>query len=165
MRIEPGMSVADLGAGTGYFLPHLSRAVGAEGRVVGFDVEPGMVDYMNNRIERERLTNAKAQLIGTDGSGIPEKTYDRILIVNTWHHIPDRIVYARRLLAALRSGGTIHIVDFTRESPMGPPDEYRFTEQQVSDELTAAGLEVRVVEESLPYQFILRAEIPRQPTP
>lgn len=159
MQITPGMAIADLGAGTGYFLPHLSRAVGAEGQVVGLDIEPAMVDYMKGRIQQERLTNATAQLIGMDGAGIPQQAYDRILIVNTWHHIPNRIAYAGRLRTALRSGGTLHIVDFTRESPMGPPAEYRFTEQQVSDELTAAGFDVRVLAESLPYQFILHAKI------
>jgi ubiquinone/menaquinone biosynthesis C-methylase UbiE len=151
------MHVADLGAGTGYFLPHLSRAVGKDGRVLGLDVEPGMVEYMERRITSEQMRNTRAQRVGTEAPGLAAASLDRILIVNTWHHLPNRVQYARQLSKALRPSGAVIIVDFTRESPMGPPEKYRFTVEQVTEELAAGGFDVQVLEESLPHQFVLRA--------
>ncbi|MEO1367444.1 MAG: methyltransferase domain-containing protein, partial [Acidobacteriota bacterium] len=70
MAIEAGMTVADLGAGTGYFLPHLAAAVGAEGRVYALDVEESLVDHMRDRAEAARLVQVKAQLAPRDGRGL-----------------------------------------------------------------------------------------------
>jgi len=63
LGIKPGMTVADVGAGTGYFLPHLSGAVGAKGKVLARDIEPGMVRYMTERAEREKLANVTAERV------------------------------------------------------------------------------------------------------
>lgn len=157
MAITPGMHVADLGAGTGYFLPHLSRAVGKDGLVVGLDVEPAMVEYMQHRVTREQMLNTRVQRVSSETLDVAAASLDRILIVNTWHHLPKRVPYARQLSKVLRPSGAVIIVDFTRESPMGPPEKYRFTVEQVTEELTAGGFRVQVLEESLPYQFVLRA--------
>lgn len=61
MGIEPGQTVADIGAGTGYFLPHLSRAVGEAGQVVAVDIEPDMVRHMNERAKEAGWTNVTAR--------------------------------------------------------------------------------------------------------
>ncbi|MBI4607314.1 MAG: methyltransferase domain-containing protein [Planctomycetes bacterium] len=63
LGIERGWTVADLGAGTGYFLKHLSRAVGEEGTVLALDIEPSMVRHMSERVEREGLRNIRALVV------------------------------------------------------------------------------------------------------
>lgn len=160
LACEARMVAADIGAGTGYFLPALSEAVGAKGTVLGLDIEPAMVERMTARIERDGLLNARAAIVQPNDPGLEPASVDRVLIVNTWHHIPERTAYAKKLLPALRPGGRLLIVDFTMESPHGPPPRMRLTVDTVRVELQAAGFATEVLEESLPYQYVVAAEVP-----
>jgi len=157
MAIEPGMTVADIGAGTGYFLPHLSRAVGAGGTVLGLDIEQDMVRYMTERAARENLANVQARQVPGDDPQLAAGSVDRILIVNTWHHIPDRERYAARLASALRPGGAIHVVDYTLETERGPPKKHRLAPDLVARELASAGLTTETRSDVLPEQYIIVA--------
>jgi SAM-dependent methyltransferase len=155
MEIQPGMTVADIGAGTGYFEPWLSRAVGETGTVLALDVEPDMVRYLNERVAREHLANVRPSLVPMDGPNLPAGGVDRILIVDTWHHIPDREAYAAKLQSGLKVGGKVFVVDFKLDAKHGPPPQHRLTAEQVARELTAGGLPARVVPMSLPEQYIV----------
>lgn len=155
MSLEPGMRVADIGAGTGYFLPHLSGAVGAEGHVYGVDIEPSLVDYMNKRIEKEALENASTVLAAPDDPKLSDGTINRVLIVNTWHHISQRQEYGKKLQAALTADGQVYVVDYTKDSPRGPPVEHRLPPEEVAQELEGAGFSTEILSESLPYQYIV----------
>ena len=157
LDLQPGQTVADIGAGTGYFLSRLSAAVGPGGRVVALDVEPNMVDHMEARIARENLANVTARVVPTDDPGLQPVSVDVVLIVDTWHHISERETYARALWSALRPGGRVYVVDFTEEAPHGPPASMRLTALQIAEELRPAGFEVRTVDESLPHQYVVRA--------
>jgi predicted methyltransferase len=157
LELKPGMTVADLGAGTGYFEPHLARAVGPTGRVLALDTEPDMVRYLAERAAREKLANVEARKVAPDDPGLPAAAVDRVVIVDTWHHLPDRPAYARKLAAGLAPGGAVVVVDFTLESKMGPPVHARIPPAQVAAELAAAGLDARVVDEPLPEQYVVVA--------
>ncbi len=159
MKIAPGMIVADIGAGTGYFEPWLSRAVGPSGSVLALDVEPDMVRYLTERAARERLNNVKPAQVATDDPKLPKGKVDRVLIVDTWHHIPARELYATKLREGLAPGGTITVVDFTKESAHGPPPEHRLTPEQVVGDLQAAGLHASVTLQ-LPEQYVVTARMP-----
>ena len=159
LQCGQGMTAVDLGAGSGYFLGYLSEAVGAEGRVLALDTEQSMVDGMVARIEREELQNVRAGVVAPDKPALAPRSVDRVLIVNTWHHISERVAYAEKLLAALRPGGLLLIVDFTMESPEGPPAEKRLTHDTVVRELEAAGFAAEVVDESLPYQYVVAGRV------
>ena len=150
-----GGTVVDLGAGTGYFVPFLSRAVGSSGRVLGLDISPSAVAWLEKVAEEEGLDNVEVRTVAPNDPGLPDKSADRILIANTWHHIEDRVTYARKLRPALRRRGQVMIVDFTMESPIGPPADHRLTIDTVVGELRAAGFETQVLEESLPHQYIV----------
>ncbi len=156
MQIEPGMTVADVGAGTGYFEPFLSLAVGETGSVWALDAEAAMVEYLANSPRTRPLANLKARLVPYDDPKLPRGRVDRVLIVNTWHHVHDRVEYGRKLLRAFKDGGSVFIVDYTMESERGPPADIRLTPDQVMDELEAAGFEPTVLEESLPNQYVVR---------
>jgi SAM-dependent methyltransferase len=155
MAIRPGMTVVDLGAGTGYFLRHLSAAAGSSGAVIALDVEADMVRYMTERAAREGLTNVTARLVPFDDPGLAPETADRILIVDTWHHIADRGRYAAKLAAALRPGGAVLVVDFTHDTTRGPPKEHRLRPEEVAAELRAGGLLTETAREELPDQYIV----------
>jgi ubiquinone/menaquinone biosynthesis C-methylase UbiE len=160
MKITAGMTVADIGAGTGYFEPWLSRAVGPTGKVLALDVEPDMVRYITERAAREHLANVTASQVAIDDPQLPKGKVDRILIVDTWHHIPSREAYAAKLRDALSAEGSITIVDFTKASPHGPPPQHRLTPEQVVGELRTTGLSAGVVPSSLPDQYIVSARLP-----
>lgn len=155
MELRPGMTVADLGAGTGYFLPYLTEAVGGDGRVLALDPEVNLVDFMAERIQREGWANAEARQIPYDSPALEGASVDRILIVNTWHHISDRRPYSALLRDALKPGGRVMVVDYTKESPRGPSVEHRLPPETVIEELEAGGLEARVLEEELPWQYVV----------
>lgn len=160
LSITPGMKVADLGAGTGYFLPHLARAVGPSGKVIGLDIEADMVRYMNERAKREGLANVEARVVPLDGPGLPPGSVDRVLIVDTWHHIPERGAYAAKLREALAPGGAVYVVDFKREAKHGPPPEHRLAPEQVMGELKRGGLVPTLVEVGLPDQYVVAGRRP-----
>ena len=160
MDVPPGTTVVDLGAGTGYFLRYLSRAVGITGVVLALDVEPDMVRYLSERAERESLHNVRAMLVPVDDPRLPEGGVDRILVVNTWHHIADRSAYAEKLARSLKPGGTVFVVDFTLQSKKGPPRHHRLAPEEVAAELQAAELEAQVLQEPLPEQYVVVGTLP-----
>jgi FkbM family methyltransferase len=155
LQVAPDAFVVDLGAGTGYFEGPLSRAVGPNGRVLALDTEPNMVSHLEHRIQENGWPNVEARRVAPDDPGLAPHGVDRILIVNTWHHISDREVYATKLREALRERGSVMVVDFTRESDMGPPPEHRLSQDEVVRELSAAGLQAHVLEETLPKQYVV----------
>lgn len=160
MALEPAMTVADVGAGTGYFEPYLSRAVGSAGMVIAEDIEPGMVTWLERRAERDNLANIRAVLGTADDPRLAPASVDRILIVDTWHHVRDRPSFAKKLATALRAGGAIFVVDFTLESPHGPPRHARLAPEAVASDLAAAGLRSDVVRDvGLPHQYLVRGKL------
>ena len=160
MQIAPGMTVADVGAGTGYFEPHLSRAVGPNGKVLALDVEPDMVRYLRERATREQLANVDTRQVASDDPGLPAASVDRVLVVDTWHHIANRAAYASRLAAALKPGGKVVVVDFRRDAQRGPPPEHRIAPEDVARELSAGGLGASVVDAGLPEQYVVTGTRP-----
>lgn len=156
LGLAPGATVADLGAGTGYFSSRLSRAVGASGAVLAADTEPALAEHLRHRAEQEGLANVVPILASADNPRLPAAASDVVLIVDTWHHIDDRVKYARRLAAALKPGGRVAIVDWQkRELPVGPPLDHKLAREQVIDEMTQAGYRLAGEPDLLPYQYVL----------
>jgi len=155
LQLRPGNAVADVGAGTGYFEPYLAKAVGPSGRVLALDAEPHMVAYLKQRMKKEGLANVTVQQVAATEPGLADNSVDRVLIVNTWHHVPRRAQYAAALNRALRPGGFVVVVDFTAESPEGAPAHARLSPATVIAELQTGGLSARSVAESLPLQYVV----------
>lgn len=155
LSIAPGMTVADVGAGTGYFMKRLADAVGPTGKVLAVDIEPDMVRYMTERAARENTPNVEARLGKPDDPQLP--AVDRIMIVDTWHHIGNREQYAKKIAGSLKLGGFVLVVDFKLESEKGPPKEHRVTAEQVMSELKSAGLAPKLVDVGLADQYVVSA--------
>lgn len=156
LDVQAGHAVADLGAGTGYFLEALSKGVGGRGQVLALDAEPNMIKHMEQRARSRGWDNVVVRHVSHDDPGLAEDSVDRILVVNTWHHIADRGRYAAKLAKALRARGAVLIVDFTLDSDIGPPSHHRLAPERVIEELESGGLEARLVRESLPKQYAVR---------
>lgn len=156
LALEPGMRVADLGAGTGYLTRRLSRAVGASGSVLAAEVEPKLVAHLRERAEREGLANVTPVLASTDNPRLPAGVVDLVLILDTYHHIDDRVAYLRRLRPVLTARGRIAIIDWhKRPLPEGPPPPHKLARRQVIDEMKRAGYDLRSEEKILPFQYFL----------
>jgi SAM-dependent methyltransferase len=153
LALQRGQTVADIGAGTGYFTARLARSSAAP-KVYAVDIEPAMVEYLRQRAVKEGLANVVAVQATTEGPNLPEAV-DVVLIVNTYHHIPDRVEYFAALKGAIKPGGRLAIVDFRKEAPEGPPPEFRFTPDQISGELAQAGFVLHQQHDFLPRQIFL----------
>src|SRR5690348_7205969 len=154
LALAPTMTVADVGAGTGYFTVRLARAV-PQGEVIATDIEPDMVRYLGERARREHLPNVKTVLAGADDPHLAPASVDRILVVDVWHHLADRARYAAGLARALRPGGKIAVVDFTAAATRGPPRHHRLAPEAIAADLRGAGLDAAIDPTVLPEQYIV----------
>lgn len=156
LGVAPGMTVADLGAGTGYFSVRLAKAVGPHGRVLAIDIEPKLVDYIKARAAQETLPQIAAVLATPDDPTLPARGVALVLIVDTWHHIDDRLHYLAKLAAGLAPGGRVAVVDFKKgDFPVGPPDAHKLTAEAVVAEFVEAGWTPAGRWDDLPYQYVL----------
>lgn len=153
LALRPGMSVADIGAGTGYFSMRLA-AVSPQVTVFSADIEPAMVAHLKKRAADEGRANVVGVLAGETSPNLP-KPVDVILIANTYHHIGSRANYFKRLRQSLTPSGRVAIVDFRKDAPDGPPVEFRFTVDQIVAEMTQAGFSLDATHQFLPRQNFL----------
>jgi SAM-dependent methyltransferase len=153
LNLLPTARVADLGAGTGYFSVRIARRI-PEGKLFAIDIEPDMLRYLGERAQREHLDVLVPVLATAESANLPEPV-NVILVVDTYHHIDNRIAYFARLRTSLRPNGRLAIVDFTADSPEGPPPEYRIPPEQVTAELSAAGYSLIATHRFLPRQYFL----------
>lgn len=154
LGLKAGQSVADIGAGTGYFSVRLAKASAAL-KVFAVDVETSMVEYVKARAMREGLKNITGVKAGPDSSNLPEAV-DVVLIVDTYHHLPNRVAYFTALKSLMKPGGKLAIVDFKKDAPgEGPPREFRFLPEEISGELAKAGFVLDAQHDFLPRQNFL----------
>lgn len=113
-RIAPGMTVADIGAGEGYYTVRLAERVGAKGRVLAQDIDKDAIKTLGARVERERLDNVSIKLGAADDPRLPEKSFDRVFLVHMYHEVAEPYAFLWRLRPALRQGGQVIVVDVDR---------------------------------------------------
>jgi ubiquinone/menaquinone biosynthesis C-methylase UbiE len=156
LDLRAGEAVADIGSGPGYFTLRFARAVGEGGRVYAVDVSPDMIRYLNRRLRDEGIRNVVSVLADPDDPLLPDASVDRVVIVDTWHHIEDQPGYLAKLKQALRPGGQVVHIDFRKtDSPVGPPTAQKIARDDLVAQMETAGF--RLVQEHgfLPYQYFL----------
>jgi len=156
LGIHEGSSVADLGAGGGWFTVRLARRVGPNGRIYAQDVQKPMIESMERRIRREGLTNV-TMVLGTEDDPKLPAPVDAVLIVGVYGEVDRPVEWLKNVSNVLRSGGRIGVVDF-RKDGFGPgpdPLDERVDEAEVVKDATAAGL--RVINRTTPllFQYLL----------
>ena len=115
-RIAPGMTVADIGAGEGYYTVRLAKRVGAKGRVLAEDIDRGANERLGQRVLREQLDNVSIKLGRVDDPSLPEKSFDRVFLVHVYHEVSEPYAFLWRLQPALRKGGKVVVVEADRAS-------------------------------------------------
>jgi SAM-dependent methyltransferase len=153
LRLPPEASIADIGAGTGYFTVRLAKAL-RQGTVYAVDVEPSMLEHIRRRAAGEQLQNVVTVQASEASSNLPVPV-DVVIIVDTYHHLPDRPRYFRTLAGSLARDGRVAIVDFRKDSPVGPPAAFRFDADQIIAEMERAGYRLEARHDFLPRQHFL----------
>jgi SAM-dependent methyltransferase len=161
LGLRPGESVADIGAGTGYFTVRLAKSATAP-TVYAVDIEPSMVQYLRQRAAKEGLGRVVVVQATGQGANLPQPV-DVVLVVDTYHHIPSRVTYFRELKKWMKPGGRLAIVDWRRDAPEGPPVEFRFTPEQITSELEQAGFRLSARHDFLPRQIFVMFQITEIP--
>lgn len=113
-EIAPGMTVADLGAGEGYYTVRLAERVGRKGRVLAEDIDREALSRLGQRVERERLDNVSIRLGTPDDPRLPENSFDRVFMVHMYHEVEEPYAFLWRLWPSLRENGRVVIVDVDR---------------------------------------------------
>jgi protein-L-isoaspartate O-methyltransferase len=156
LGIARGAVVADVGAGSGYYTVRLAQVVGPGGRVVATDLQPGMLDLIRAKVERQGLTNVMLVQGRADDPNLPAATFDLIVLVDVYHELASPQVFARKLREALKSGGRLVLIEFRLEDPRVPIREvHKMSVSQVRQELGADGFQIDRVIDVLPWQHII----------
>ncbi|WP_073975112.1 class I SAM-dependent methyltransferase [Erythrobacter donghaensis] len=115
--IRPGMTVADIGAGEGYYTVRLAERVGVDGRVLAQDISREALDRLGRRVERERLENISIKFGDIDNPQLPPDSFDRIFMVHMYHEVTEPYAFLWNMWPALNNGGQIVVVE--SDSPVG----------------------------------------------
>lgn len=156
MDIKQGESLADIGAGSGYFSFRFAQKVGSGGRVYAVDINPDMILYMNRHIRDMGIKNVVTVLSAPDDPFLQKAGVHRFFICNTWHHVQNRPQYLALLKQILRPGGQIIVIDYQKKAlPVGPPPEMKMAREEVIEEMQSNGFKLSREHTFLPYQYFL----------
>jgi ubiquinone/menaquinone biosynthesis C-methylase UbiE len=159
LNLKPGMTVADLGSGSGYFTRRFVEAVTETGTVYAVDVEPEMLAYVKDSIVHMHIPyTVEFILARPDSPKLPLDSVDLVFVCNTAHHLEERSKYFRGLRSSLKSGGRISIIDFypdERSGDLGFPKHHLVSRDTVIKELTDAGYKLEREHSFLPRQYFL----------
>ena len=168
LGLKPGMAVADLGSGSGYFTRRFAEAVTESGMVYAIDVEPEMLRYVEDSlIHMHRPYTAEFILARPDSPKLPVESVDVIFVCDVFHHLEDRTTYFLNTRSALKAGGRIAIIDFyhdERSGDLGFPKRHLVPRDTVMAEMTAAGYRLVREHSFLPRQYFLEF-VPPPPAP
>ncbi len=153
-----GKKVMDLGAGTGYFSTRLAKA-GAQ--VIAADINQRFLDHIKDRREAEKIPTASIELrkVPENDPLLKKEEVDKVLLVNTYHHINDRVEYFKKVREGLKAQGELVVIDFKKQDDdIGPPKHLRLSSNEVATELKMAGYpRIKVDVDLLEKQYIVRA--------
>ena len=156
LEVKPGMVIADIGAGSGYYTSRLAKKVAPSGRVYATDIQPGMIEILNRRVKDEGLTNVETILGAMDDPRLPPASIDLAIMVDVYHELQQPQVFLQRLKPAFKPGGRLVLLEFRKEDPQVPILEvHKMSVAEVRAELAAEGFAIDRVIDVLPWQHII----------
>jgi ubiquinone/menaquinone biosynthesis C-methylase UbiE len=154
--LKPGMVVADVGAGVGYFTIRLAKRVAPNGKVLAVDVQPEMLATLKRRAADAKLTNIKPVLGSESDPRLPDNCCDVILMVDVYHELSQPQTMLQKLRRALKSDGRLVLLEYRKEDPYIPiRPEHKMSVAEAKAELEAEGFKLDAVLKDLPRQHIL----------
>src|SRR5262245_1057905 len=156
LKIAKGSTVADLGAGSGYMTVKLAKKVGPEGKVLANDIQPGMLELLNKRLAKSKISNVSTILGSQDDPRLPIDAIDLVLMVDVYHELSQPQLMLRHIRASLRSGGRLVLLEYRKEDPNIPiRPEHKMSVAEAKLEVEAEGFKLTKTNEDLPRQHIL----------
>ena len=156
LNLKPGETIADIGAGTGYFTFRLAHHVGDKGKVYAVDVSADMIRHINRRIRETKSTNVVSILADLDDPLLPEPSVNRFFICDVWHHVENQTQYLALMKKMLKPGGEIVMIDFhKKELPFGPPLQMKIAREDLIKQMEANGFRLSKEHRFLPHQYFL----------
>lgn len=134
--VKPGMSVADVGAGEGYYTVRLAPIVGKKGRVLAEDILPQVRDALSDRVQRENLQNVAVKLGTPDNPMLPAQSFDRVFLVHMYHEVQSPYAFLWHLRDGVKPDGRVVVVDADR-----PVRRHGIPPDQLKCEFAAVGME------------------------
>jgi precorrin-6B methylase 2 len=156
LKLRGGETVADLGAGSGYFTFRIAPRVGGAGRVLAVEIQDEMLQTIRQRAQALKVTNVEAVKGNETDPNLPRKSVDLVLMVDVYHELAYPFDVMTKIREALKPGGRVVFVEYRKEDPDVPIKEvHKMAVEQVKREMKAVGLAHEQTLETLPLQHIL----------
>jgi ubiquinone/menaquinone biosynthesis C-methylase UbiE len=154
--VKKGSTVADIGAGSGYMTVKLAKRVGPTGLVYANDIQPAMLQLLDQRVKSAKLLNVRPLLGTVDDPKLPPAALDLAIMVDVYHELARPQEMLRQIQAALKPGGRLVLLEYRKEDPSIPiRPEHKMSVAEAKLELEAEGFKLTRVDDSLPRQHVL----------
>jgi precorrin-6B methylase 2 len=156
LAIQPGQTVVDLGAGSGYYSFRIAPLVGAAGKVVAVDIEPTMLQVIRQRAEREQVPNLVTVRSTACDPNLSASSVDLLFMVDVYHELACPYEMMQKVTVALKPGGRVALIEFRKEDPkVTIKAVHKMSEAQIVKEMNAVGLRHVKTVETLPIQHLV----------
>ena len=163
LAVQAGETIADVGAGTGYFALPLSVAVGEAGKVYAVDGQSEMLGWIKGKLGQAEFSNIELIHAEAEQSNLPGSSCDVFFLANLWHEIEDRVAVLAEAQLVLRKGGRLAILDWRTdvEAIAGPPLAHRIASADAMEEVRLAGFTRLASQEIGRYSWLVQGETKR----
>jgi ubiquinone/menaquinone biosynthesis C-methylase UbiE len=156
LHLKPGMVVADIGAGTGYYSLRIARLVSPGGKVIAVDIQPEMLARLRTEAQTEKLSNVETVLGSASDPKLPTGATDLVLMVDVYHELSQPQSILRHIRAALKPGGRLVLLEYRKEDPKVPiRPEHKMSVRDVRAEIEPEGFHFEQSVENLPWQHVI----------
>ena len=156
LNLQPGSTVADIGAGVGYFTFRMAERVGPTGIVYGQDIQPEMIRLLKENMATRKVTNVRPVLGTYDDPKLPKNALDLILLVDVYHEFSEPVKMVDAMRESLKPNGRLVLLEYRGEDPRVPiRPEHKMTLKQVRSEIEPQGFRFDESIETLPWQHII----------
>jgi ubiquinone/menaquinone biosynthesis C-methylase UbiE len=156
LDLKPGMTVCDLGTGTGYYAVRMARLVGDTGKVYAVDIQPRMLELLRKRLDSAGIRNVEPVLGAEAETNLPENSQDLIILVDVYHEFAKPQAMVRSIRRALKETGRLVLLEFRKEDPDVPIRlEHKMSLKEVQMEFEPEGFRIEKVIDKLPWQHMI----------
>ncbi len=156
LGLRPGMMVADVGAGTGFYSVRLAKAVAPNGTVYAEDIQPGMIERLRANAAKANVQNI-VTIVGTENDPrLPRGKLDLVLLVDVYHEFSQPQQMLDRIREALKPGGLLVLIEFKKEDASVPiRPEHKMSVAEVKAEVSPEGFTFEKVFDGMPWQHVI----------